>query len=242
MEISPTTLILIGVISAILGFLASSLLNTLREEGSEPVVEDEPVPPGGRKGHYTLIARLWRERNSGSLVVEIDGKSLVDASALDETQRARLETSARDLRGWLGMGLVSNRQAQPANLPDQFSATGTVWATSGEALETDLRRALGQEQVFQSERSYVPTPLKPAEDANTQVPGPRSMVLQIEDILQDMIAGTALQQQGIHLSEDPKRGVIVTIGDMQFEGIESVPDLAVKTVIRAAVAEWEQTQ
>jgi hypothetical protein len=68
------------------------------------------------------------------------------------------------------------------------------------------------------------------------------MVMQIEDILQDMLAGTHLEQRGVHLVEDPIRGVIVQVGMARYEGIDSVPDPEIKRVIRSAVDEWEKSQ
>ena len=64
--------------------------------------------------------------------------------------------------------------------------------------------------------------------------------MQIEDILQDMLSGTPLDHKGIHLIEDPSRGVLVNIGSEQFEGIESVPYPEIKAVIRSAVTAWEK--
>ncbi len=66
--------------------------------------------------------------------------------------------------------------------------------------------------------------------------------MQVEDILQDMIAGTPLAQRGLHLIEDPMRGVIVQVGVERYEGIDGVPDPEIKGVLRSAVNEWEKSQ
>ncbi len=66
--------------------------------------------------------------------------------------------------------------------------------------------------------------------------------MQIEDILQDMIIGTPMENQGIHLKEDPTRGVIVSVGPNSYEGIDAVPDPEIKATIRAAVSKWEKRQ
>ncbi len=266
MEIAPVTLILVGVISIILGFLASSLLNTLQDEEPEPVQDKDAAPPGGRKGRYTPIVRLWRERSKGGLVVEIDGKSLVDASPLTASQREQLEAAARDFRTFLGMGLTQAGQAsvQPVTGPEQqkvseetaVASATSVWATGGAAIEADSRKALGQESASQTTRPAGPTesglavkrptvkpPVeKPGDDQKPLIIRSRSIVMQIEDVLQDMLSGSPLESRDVHLLEDPDRGVIVTIGASSYEGIEAVPDPEVKAVIRAAVAAWEQAQ
>lgn len=258
MEITPAALILVAAVSIVLGFLASNLLNTLRDEGVEPIADEDQAPPGGQKGRYTPVARLWRDKTKGSLVVEIDGKSLINASPLDELQRERLENAARDLRAFLGMGLAPSGQvpAQAAR-PEQAASTPAP-AAEAQDLEVNLQRALGQAPAAAASQTIKPAaaqpplkptlPPKPAADrlaaAEPAAPaaGPKSIVMQIEDILQDMLSGSPLEPRGIHLSEDPVRGVIVTIGLDRYEGIDAVPDPEVKAFIRAAVQAWEQAQ
>lgn len=256
MEITLTTIILMGAICAVLGFLASSLLSTLRDDDAAP--GEDPVPPGGQKGRYTPIARLWRSQSQGKLIVEVDGKSLVGAAALDEAQREKLEFAARDLRAWLGMGPAAAKsapaappasEAEPASQLDRaapVSGGSSPWPP--DELEPDpgqnLRQAVAQPARFKASArpaAQKVDPTRPVEDPKAP-PGSKSIVMQIEDILQDMIAGTALDGRDIHVSEDPVRGVIVMVGPDQYEGIEAVPDHEVKAAIQAAVAAWEQSQ
>lgn len=68
---------------------------------------------------------------------------------------------------------------------------------------------------------------------------PKSITAQIDDILQDMLKNSARENQAIRLLEDPGGGVIVMVGLEQFEGVEAVPDLEIRSLIRSAVAEWE---
>ena len=109
MEITLTTLILIGAVCVVLGFLASVLMNTLSEGSDAPIEAMDEAPPGGRKGRYTPVFRVWREKTAGTLVVEMDGKSMIAPDPLTETQRQSLEQTVRDLRAWLGMGLPGAR-------------------------------------------------------------------------------------------------------------------------------------
>ena len=255
MEITPTTLVLVGVVCVILGFIASLLLNALSEDG-EAQSGGEETPPGGRKGRYTPVARLWRERGEGTLVVEMDGKSFVAPDPLDTAQRDRLERTARDLRAWLGMGVSAPEPPAAAEqAPDDPPALS----------DEDLGRALGnipaappvepqpkpvqprpaapppRTTVTNSGTRSVPPPLAGKEEAAAPS-GPKSIVNQIDDILQDMIAGTPLASRGLKLIDDPVRGVVVEIGLNFYEGIESVPDEEVKAVIRKAVSVWESRQ
>jgi hypothetical protein len=69
----------------------------------------------------------------------------------------------------------------------------------------------------------------------------RSIASQIDDILQEQIAGTPLEERKIKLTEVPSLGVVVRIGIDQYQGIESIPDPEVKAAIKRAVQTWEST-
>lgn len=267
MEITPTTIILVGVVCVILGFLASVLVNTLTEEGDATTEVTEETPPGGRKGRYTPVFRVWREKGAGTMVVEMDGKSMVSPEPLNAVQRERLERTVRELRGWLGMGLVEVQPAQPEPTLRSEAAVPGEANMEHEGLEADLRRVFGSEQAIPAENPPVvvpppvrsATPYSPPAQSGTAALQPaqagkvkgkeeivpaaaRSIVMQIEDILQDMIAGTELETRGVHLMEDPIRGVVVQVGLENFEGIDAVPDPQIKGIIQSAVQTWEKTQ
>jgi hypothetical protein len=240
MEISPTILIIAGFIIMVLGIGAGMLLSSFNEEGDAEEGSAELAPPGGRKGRYTPLARLWRERGAVTLLVEMDGKTFLRADAMSEAQREQLERAARELRAWLGMGLAST-----ANEPDagQPASTPPAAAPVSDAVRPapDLSVAAPATAVPAS-RPVPSRPVPTIEPVVVPAVGPKSIVNQIEDVLQDMIAGTALERQGLHLMEDPIRGVLVHFGGMQYEGIESMPEGEAKNAIRAAVAEWEKTR
>lgn len=90
-------------------------------------------------------------------------------------------------------------------------------------------------------------PAKPPIPAKTKEPkveqpaaAPLSIVAQIDQILQDRLAGTPLAGKGIQLQESPEGGVIVSVGLQRFEGIDAIPDPQVKAAIRQAVEAWEK--
>lgn len=67
----------------------------------------------------------------------------------------------------------------------------------------------------------------------------KSIVAQIDDILQENLAGTSMYERGIHLTEEPNQGVVVWVGLDHFNGIDTVPDDQIRGIIRDAVREWE---
>jgi hypothetical protein len=246
-EISPTLLIFIGIICVVMGVFATMLINSLRDEVEVPV-EGEETPPGGRKGRYTSIVRLWRERGSGKLVVELDGKSLVSPEPLNELQRERLEKVSADFAVWLGTAPVVYRTeenalpaasplaSQPQVMTDQPEAAPPAPLTAQKYVQPVGNTSSAPYAAPTMYRTAVA--IDPVDEVVTV--GPKSIVMQIEDILQDQLAGTPYAGRGIHLREDPIRGVIVLVGTTIYEGIDSVSDPEIKAILRTAVATWEK--
>lgn len=82
-------------------------------------------------------------------------------------------------------------------------------------------------------------PVAPATAPAAQ-PASGSIVQQINDVLQEQLAGTPLAERAIRLSDGPRQSVVVWVGGQRYEGIDAVPDAEVKAAIRAAVSTWER--
>ncbi len=70
----------------------------------------------------------------------------------------------------------------------------------------------------------------------------KSIVAQIDDILQEKIFDTPLKDKGIRLMENLDGSMRVLIGMDQYDDVSSIPDETIKAAIRAAVRDWEQRQ
>lgn len=88
--------------------------------------------------------------------------------------------------------------------------------------------------------SPSPKPVPSSDKAKDEpAVAPRSIVEQIDSILQSQMAGTPLMETGIRLQESPEGGVIVWVGMEKFEGVNEVPDEQIQAAIRAAINVWE---
>jgi hypothetical protein len=68
---------------------------------------------------------------------------------------------------------------------------------------------------------------------------PLSITAQIDEILQEKLEESPKVNQAVRLKEDPGKGVVVLVGLDRYEGVDSVPDVEIRSLIRSAVTEWE---
>lgn len=71
---------------------------------------------------------------------------------------------------------------------------------------------------------------------------PESIPEQINQILQQMIKNTPLENKGISVTEWPNRGVVFIVGIDIYEDIHKIPDSEIRLAIRSAVKQWEKSQ
>ena len=88
----------------------------------------------------------------------------------------------------------------------------------------------------------IPPPVLKAPVIRTgplEKPRAKTMVGQIDDVLQEMLPETIYSGLNIHLGEEYTNGVVVWVGANKFIGIDAVPDPEIKALIQSAVRKWE---
>jgi hypothetical protein len=209
-----TTTYFLYFVFACLGFAAGAIITgSRRRTPSSSAGEPTPPPEGSIE-----VLRVWRSAD-GSLQVGMDGQPLNAPTALQPDQRRRLIKTVIDLRPWLEAPTEAKTSA-PA--PAQAAPAQPVPAAPVEA---------------------PPPALKPAKKPAEEKPAPpviKSIIEQIEDVLQTKLAGSALEKREIHLTEGPVGTVIVKIGLNKYEGIDAVPEPEIQALIRQAISDWEK--
>ncbi len=207
-----------------LGIALGSFIQSRLERKPPPPPSDDSF--NGPEDSVEIL-RAWRTTD-GQLRLGMDKQQLANAEALTLEQRRRLTKLVADLSPW------TDTAASPGSLPAQPPVT-TGEAPSALSPQTT---PLATPPAGPSTKATA-APGKTAEVRPT--PGAiKSIIEQIDDVLQAKLAHTIYADKDIHLAEGPVGEVIVKIGLNKFDGIDAVPDPEVKALIRQAIADWEK--
>ncbi|MBN1667871.1 MAG: hypothetical protein JW862_12315 [Anaerolineales bacterium] len=211
-----TTIILIGVVGLLLGFVMGLLAGggSSKETSSPEKDVDE---------NWMEVARFWWDRRDSSLVLRAGERTYLQGAQVKPAESKRLQRMLSELYKWL----TGEEMPAPDAGLERLSSLG------GEAAAAEQRR-----------RNLLLTPVDTfvrALDADVPKNPTRgqSIAAQIDAVLQEKLAASALKDKAIRLMEFPNKGMVVLIGLDQYEGIEAVPDENIRTLLRVAVAEWE---
>lgn len=198
------------------------------EEEDEKQTKPQPMPKQVKVDDPGLL-RLKEEE--GTLRLDMDGQR-VNVPALDVNQRKRLIELLTVMRPWL----EGKPSAPPPPAPKLAAPPSTVSAPARSSVPIP-------DEIL----NPPPPPVEPVRPIirfggapKKEVAPPKSMIQQIDEILQMRLENTPLAVRGINLTEAPGGGVVVTVGDKKFFAIDEVTDAQAQAAIRAAVAEWEK--
>lgn len=240
-------LLIVAIICLVIGVLIGVLLGSLRgERENNSSKQADEAPPGGEKGRYTSILHLWRDKTQGDLIIEMSGKAYRTIEPLDKSQRDWLLQVSRELVKWQGLTNSQPRQAQP---PTEVPGENQPGGAAAKPVPKPQAPSPAPVTASVNPPAVMPASSQSNSPANAipnlaspQLPKeqPASIVGQIDLILQEMLEGSPHHSKGVHLYEDPRKGVVVWVGLDHYEGIDNVPDPEIKQLIRSAVAEWER--
>lgn len=217
------TIAIVALFCIVLGFILSSLVSSLREGKVAPA----PKAAAAQDANLKVVVRVLRDRRSGLLVAEINGRKLHNAAQLNAGDHQRLAAVVSELRSWLGEASLQVEALPPVPSqrlivpPEPTSAMppARVIPISPRPLD-----ALGKVLTSSSPQPVVF----------------KSIASQIDELLQQRLAGTPLAGLKIRLVETPNQEVVVQVGAQQYEGVDAVPDEEIRSAIHQAVAEWEK--
>jgi hypothetical protein len=209
------TLILVAAICVVVGFLLGRLASSLGEEKESDPVESSKVS----------MLSVWREPETDELNVEFDHKKYRKNWNLNAEQRDQIHWIILELGNWLEPVQTSKKEAAEAMLPGEFPISQEMPESNKPRLSLNPVSMLVNALQADVPKSQLPT---------------ESIVIQIDDILQEKLKNSPLMGEPIRLMEWQDKGMVVMIGLDRYDSVEAVPDDRIKDLIRSAVREWEQ--
>lgn len=191
---------------------------------ASPAVDQEQEMLKEVRKQYTEKAALWQDRSTGQLAVRSGGQMITSARQMTEAQKRNLNLLLKDWAGWLGFtGSQTDAPAVSAELQAQKAPAMHLTETAETFPPGNLEESIE---------------VKVASKTNPEKP--KSIVEQINDILQENLKGHPEMNKGIRLAEDPREGVIVWVGLDHYAGVDAVADAEVKNILKEAVKDWER--
>ncbi len=220
----PVALLVVALVCAAVGYVAGFLIGGLGRGKSGPGA-NKTTGAAKTEGEVELdseeveLARLYRAKPAGPLLVFANGRRWDKSSQLGETQRASLENLLIEFQHWLVPGLTSPLEQEPRPPAAEEPAAPVV---------TPPFYPSPQMAVLAAQAAY--------KQPSTE---PKTIVGQIDEVLQEMLPGSPFTDHKIRLFEMPNQGVVVQVDREQYEGIDAVPDPEIRNFIHQAVSTWE---
>lgn len=256
---SAGSILLIAFISVSLGYAAGLILTRKNMQPKAPA----PVRADGSGPRFEvnrLSVTLWSKTAHGPLIADLHGKSYASRDEVPEIEKKKLFNEIQITEAWFGLipqpavekvneieSPETDESAEasqveniiPAESPAAISpveemappAEPTADAVPPVQKEVEFIQALAQEPV-------VPVPARLDTPAKITHGEPKSIVEQINDILQVKVKTSSFADEGLKLQETPS-GVLVWVGKASYQGVDALPAGEARKMIQEAVKEWE---
>ncbi|MBN1538237.1 MAG: hypothetical protein JW908_15980 [Anaerolineales bacterium] len=226
---SLTPILITGIICALIGVAIGSLLSGLyketKEQSQEAPNEDDWIE------QVTLVS----DKNERAIYPRFQGQIYQSVKEMPPEQRQSLMKILKELRIWFGEPEAAEQAPAPSPPAAAVQTAVEEPPVQPETLVQTLTPP--EEKTSMSPIDFFAKAIKT--EVKQPSSAPKSIVAQIDDILQEKIEGSAMEKRGIRLVELPGKGMVVVVGLDQFEGIDEVPDEEIRQLIRGCAKEWE---
>lgn len=235
-------LIVLGIAGGfIIGGLTGYSIAKKKNQHSEKLKEDSSIPHGAAAGltkqdtvhdEYLSLLQLWRKKEGGGLVFEINEKFYISKESLPETAIKRLEQIGNEWRTWVGdsgrdSGHASPLAETPNYLATQSSQNAPVIKTAGSSTSQPVGLTDDNLDKFGSK------PNRPIEKID-------SIADQINAILQEKIVAAGITGRDVRITESLNHSVIFHVDLKSFHSLDEIEEPEILSLIKASVAEWEK--
>ncbi len=213
------------------GLIGGAIASTMQSPG-----QSAKVPPNRNLRH---VAGLWRDKRSGKLAVEMEDVYIASVEKLSSRQVSMLIQAFNDLQIWLNVDNITNRlgMAQPVDSGKEKSS----YMLTEQSMGDDQSDELSDDDIIEPVRVDVGEIVTRAVIPKKKVKEkPKSIVEQVDEILQKRLANSPFSDRLIRLVDAPGGGVEVVVDAQKYEGVGDVPDPEVRGFIQDCVKEWEK--
>jgi hypothetical protein len=239
--------LLLAALFVSVGFVGGALvcLWWVEHQKENPTSEQKAAakkPADTAKDNFQEVVRLLRDRSNGKMLIEVQGKTYTNTKTLSPAQRQELVKLLPEWAAWMRSdGEISTQPLSKAIAKETEDAPKTLEDLPATRMVADV---MPPSQPNLRPIGTGPLLTQPMMDTaavkDVKPSAPKSMVAQINDILQERLPGTPLEGKGIRIMEDFRHDVVVWVGQDRFPGIDAVPDPEIQKAIRSASSEWEQ--
>lgn len=191
------------------------------------------------------LARFY-VASSGRLIIEVNGARFSNIKEITDPTIARsLKTLVDEMNRFFGVNLVS---------PDPAAASVTIPATPNSALPPlaptppSVNRPVKVVSVEEAKSLPLEKPsmdiFKQYRHLREREKQPeikiRSVLEEIDEILQSKIAGTDFVRRGLKVSTHSDGTALFVLDGMGYHSVDELPDDQARTLVQQAVQEWEK--
>jgi len=177
------------------------------------------------------VLRVVRDSPAGKLTVYVSGKPYTNFHDLqDEPTEQDFMSAFSALQAFAQNAVVKPAAPAPDVTPAEAPAppARVVYHTTElPPLEVPSMRPFHQMQKLRKKPDAPKIVIK-------------SITEQIEDHLQDRIAGTALARRGVHVRAEARGNAVFMYDGKVYAAVDDVPDVEAQQAIRGAIADWEK--
>jgi hypothetical protein len=223
--ITPLMLIIVSSVALLLGLLVGVLFAGLffQDRGDK-----------APNKHLKEAAHLWIDRRDGRLVFQIGDQLYKSGTEFTIPERKRFSQLILALNKWLEPSFEEEPQKLDGAAAREGKGPIPLDVPAAPLTMDDLSEA--EDSRFDA-AGLITNALADVPRSDLPV---RTMVSQIDEILQVKLADANMQKWAVRLADFPDKGMVVLVGMEQYEFVDEVPYERVRNIVTESVAEWER--
>lgn len=221
------------------GILDSRFTAGLKKKNEKPAVPEKPEVveklvqvEHNRPGEHTVLEVTVDKASKWHL--DLDGARLEEPSSISQEQRQKVISVVTHIRPWLESRPAA---AEPAAVPPVPAPAVAAPVPAPVMVQPAAKEENLKVSAMRGFGSMLNNEIKALEAKK-----PTSIAAMIDEVLQEKLQTSPLNDRGIKLEDGPSGGVIVTVGLHRYTSIEDVPEPEVRAIIKAAAAEWDRNR